>query len=108
MSLAAQQHRIQRHAEIVDNGVALEADGAGFGIDVDLTAMRAVRIGRVRWRERIDGLQPLWSRARKTCDFGKSDRTVVSGDADPSAGDLEIADVRLQRVRDELLQLSDE
>ena len=41
--LALQHHRIDDAAEVVDHGVALDRDGAGIGIDLDLDDVAAVR-----------------------------------------------------------------
>ena len=46
--LAARQHRVDQHAEVVDRGVALQRRHAGLGIDLDLRDVRAV--GKARRR----------------------------------------------------------
>ena len=53
MDLARQQQRIQREAEIIDDGVADDRRDPRLGIDFDFADMRAVGIGRVRRHERI-------------------------------------------------------
>ena len=45
LDLAEHDRPMQRPADIVDGGVALELDEAGVGIDLDLADMRAVRPG---------------------------------------------------------------
>src|SRR5256884_6824468 len=49
MDLALEQERVDGAAEIVDDGVALNYDGAGIGIDLDLDDVAAVGEG-LSWR----------------------------------------------------------
>src|SRR5215831_7773630 len=49
MDLALEQERVDGAAEIVDDGVALDYDGAGIGIDLDLDDVAAVG-ERLSWR----------------------------------------------------------
>ena len=42
MHLPRHQHRVDRHADVIDGGVAHHARDAGFGIDLDLADMGAV------------------------------------------------------------------
>src|SRR5947208_13675328 len=52
MDLALEQQRIDGAAEIVDDGVALNYDGAGIGIDLDLGDVAAVGEG-LSWRHSV-------------------------------------------------------
>src|SRR5262249_60711894 len=49
MDLALKHERVDGAAEIVDDGVALNYDGAGIGIDLDLDDVAAVGEGQ-SWR----------------------------------------------------------
>src|SRR5258708_23844235 len=49
MDLALEQERVDGAAEIVDDGVAFDYDGAGIGIDLDLDDVAAVGEG-LSWR----------------------------------------------------------
>src|SRR6266404_6440888 len=49
MDLALEEERVDGAAEIVDNGVALDYDAAGIGIDLDLGDVAAVGEG-LSWR----------------------------------------------------------
>src|SRR5262249_61090542 len=49
MDLALEQKRVDGAAKIVDDGVALDYDGAGIGIDLDLDDVAAVGEG-LSWR----------------------------------------------------------
>ena len=51
VDLARQQQGIEGKAEVVDDRVADDRRLAGFGIDLDLAGMGAVRIGGARRRE---------------------------------------------------------
>src|SRR5262249_53930092 len=52
MDLALEQERINGAPEIVDDGVALDYDGAGIGIDLDLDDVAAVGEG-LSWRHAV-------------------------------------------------------
>src|SRR5262249_21821608 len=52
MDLALEQERVDGAAEIVDDGVALNCDGAGIGIDLDLDDVAAVGEG-LSWRHAV-------------------------------------------------------
>src|SRR5215831_9990528 len=52
MDLALEQERVDGAAEIVDDGVALDYDGAGIGIDLDLDEFAAVGVG-LSWRHAV-------------------------------------------------------
>jgi len=45
VDLALEQERVDGAAEIVDDGVSLNYDGAGIGIDLDLDDVAAVAEG---------------------------------------------------------------
>ena len=47
MHLARQQQRVDDGAEIVDHQIAHDLDQPGFGVDLDLADMTAVRKGRL-------------------------------------------------------------
>src|SRR5262245_12219608 len=55
MDLALEQERVDGAAEIVDDGVALDYDGAGIGVDLDLDDVAAVGEG-LSWRYAV--MQP--------------------------------------------------
>ncbi len=57
MHLARQQQRVHGHAEIVDDGVALQRIGAGVRVDLDLDDMAAVRKGLSRRHVGVFGSQ---------------------------------------------------
>src|SRR5262249_12384588 len=52
MDLALEQERVDGAAEIVDDSVALNYDGAGTGIDLDLDDVASVREG-LSWRHAV-------------------------------------------------------
>ena len=62
MDLALEQERVDGAAEIVDDGVALDYDGAGIGIDLDLDDVAAIGEG-LSWRYAVMRSIEAWLHA---------------------------------------------
>ncbi len=115
MDLALQQHRVHHRADIVDDHVALDLDGACLGVDLDLGGMAAIGEGRHRGHEDAVGHQPRLDIGRQQRahegglgDFLERLRLVGAGDAERAVAELDVLDRGLEEMRGNRLALFDD
>src|SRR6478609_8448293 len=89
MDLALEQQRINDAAEIVDDGVALNYDGAGIGIDLDLDNVAAVGKGLSWWYAVMRRVEPRFHARRQFRGIARRLRHRENIEAEIGAGHAE-------------------
>src|SRR5262245_18956994 len=115
MDLALEQERVDGAAEIVDDRVALDCDGARIGVDFDLDNVAAVGKG-LGWRYAVMlRLKPrLYARrqhrgiARRLSHRENIEAEIGAGHAENSIGKNYVLHRDLQKVRSELCAFADD
>jgi hypothetical protein len=115
MDLALEQERVDGAAEIVDDGVALNYDGAGIGIDLNLDDVAAVGEG-LSWRYAVmRRIEPRLHARRQLRGVARSLRNRENIEAEISAGHAEypigktyVLRRDFQKVRSELRAFADD
>src|SRR6516164_6066882 len=115
MDLALEQERVDGAAEIVDDGVALDYDDAGIGINLDLGDVAAVGEG-LSWRYAVmRRVQPRLHPGRQFRGIARRLRHRENIEAEISAGHAEypidktyILRRDFQKVRSELRAFADD
>src|SRR5262249_26384671 len=114
MDLAFEQERVDGAAEIVDDRVALDYDGAGIGIDLDLDDVAAVGEG-LSWRyavmrriePRLHARRQLRRIARRPRHRENVEAEIGAGHAEYPIGKTYVLRRALQKVRSGLRALTD-
>src|SRR5258707_13206273 len=109
MDLALEQERVDGAAEIVDDGVALDYDAAGMGIDLDLGDVAAVGEG-LSWRyavmrrvePRLHACRPFRGIARRLRHRENIEAEIGAGHAEYPIGKTYVLRRDFQKVRSEL------
>ena len=97
MDLALQGHRIDDGADVVDDDVADQRDGAGLGVDLRLAHVAAVGPGVGRGDERprlvqpgLETLRQLAGLERGAGDVRERDRAVGPGHPELAVGEHDV------------------
>src|SRR5262245_26574037 len=115
MDLALEKERVDGAAEIVDDGVALNYDGAGIGVDLDLDDVAAVGEG-LSWRHavmrriepRLHARRQLRGIARRLCHRENLEAGVRARHAEYPVGKTHVLRRDFPKVRSELRALADD
>src|SRR5262249_34211873 len=115
MDLALEQERVDNAAEIVDDGVALDYDGAGIGVDLDLDDVAAVGEG-LSWRHAVmPGTEPrprprrqFRGVARRLRHRENIEAEIGAGHAEYPIGKTYVLRRHFQKVRSELHAFADD
>src|SRR5262244_4506298 len=115
MDLALEKERVDGAAKIVDDGVALDYDGAGIGIDLDLDDVAAVGEG-LSWRHavmrriepRLHPRQQPRGIARRLRHRENIEAEISAGHAEYPIGKAYILRRDFQKVRSELRAFADD
>src|SRR5262249_45707338 len=115
MDLALEQERVDGAAKIVDDGVALDYDGAGIGIDLDLDDVAAVGEG-LSWRHavmrriepRLHARRQLRGIARRLRNRENIEAEIGAGHAESPVGKPYARARASQKVHSELCAFPDE
>src|SRR5215467_14315452 len=109
MDLALEKERVDGAAEIVDDGVALNYDAAGIGIDLDLSDVAAVGEG-LSWRHavvcrieaRLDACRQFRGIARSLRHRENIEAEIGAGHAEYPIGKTYVLRRDFQKVRSQL------
>src|SRR5262245_28068492 len=115
MDLALEKERVDGAAEIVDDGVALDYDGAGIGIDLDLDDVAAVGEG-LSWRyavmrriePRLHARRQLRGIARRLRHGENIEAEISARYAEYPIGKTYVLRRHFQKVRSELRPFADD
>src|SRR5947208_11566740 len=115
MDLALEQQRIDGAAEIVDDGVALDYDAAGIGIDLDLGDVAAVGEG-LSWRyavmrrvePRLHARRQFRGIARRLRHRENIEAEIGAGHTEYPIGKTHVLRRDFQKVRSELRAFVDD
>ena len=114
MNLAEDQQRIEHAPDIVDDNIIDDFDDTGVAVDLDLTDVAAVGIGRTRWQNDGAFCQPdLHTRGQaRRCvgslrDIDQSDRAVGALDGEVAVVEADIGLGGLQQMGGDTLGLVD-
>src|SRR5215468_5122001 len=115
MDLALEQERVDGAAENVDDGVALNYDGTGIGVDLDLDDVAAVREG-LSWRyavmrriePRLHPRRQFRGVARRLRHRENIEAEISAGHAEYPIGKTYVLRRHFQKVRSELHAFADD
>src|SRR5215470_7122936 len=115
MDLALEQERVNDAAEIIDDGVALDCDDAGIGVDFDLDDVAAVRES-LSWRyavmrriePRFHARRQFRGIARRLRHRENIEAQIGAGHAEYPIGKTYILCRDFQKVRSELRAFADD
>ena len=107
VDLAEHDRTMQRTADVVDGGVALQVDVTGVGVDLDFADMRTplghAMPSTVFTFSMIDALVRLLCRQ-----VAQADAAISTGDGETARGVDDVGGARLQRIGRQLLALVDQ
>src|SRR2546430_8314278 len=115
MDLALEQERVDGAAEIVDDVVALDCDGAGIGVDFDLDNVAAVGKGlswryavMLRIKPRLHARRQSRGIARRLSHRENIEAEIGAGHAENPIGKTYVLRRDFQKVRSELRAFADD